>query len=324
MARQSKGARPGRPHEVVEEHRSIHVPTEEPNAAVPDEGAFIELTTVVKKAARTAVEAISAVDFDDLSESRVNQIRVRCASPEVARAIGFLSSVKPRPVEAAAGIVRKDRAITVSVSLNDYLQLDALPLLQDTAEADAASIPVARQLVDELRKFLTAFGDSGILRIELDSGADTSPGELEPTRKLLDTAHKRLVTVVRYLLEAVTDTPPHHVIIEPSGNLDNAPRVLADGSPLTAKNRARRALCVLTLLQDKQPFSVEDFMKLYSGDSSEARKDFNTVARSLRPLLPRFTWTSAQSKRWIKGLRIELRNITRHQVEEFLREFNGQ
>jgi hypothetical protein len=227
-------------------------------------------------------------------------------------------------VEAAKGIVRKDRAITVSVSLHDYLQLDALPLLQDTAEADAASIPVARQLVDELRKFLTAFGAGSVLRIELDSDADASPGELEPTRKLLDTAHKRLVTVVRYLLEAVTDTPPHQVIIEPSGNLDNAPRVLTDGTPLTAKNRARRALCVLALLQDKQPFSVEDFMKLYSGDPSEARKDFNTVARSLRPLLPRFSWTSAQSKRWISGLRVELRNIARHQVDEFLREFHGQ
>lgn len=315
----AKQRRSPSPEQEAEPQRRIHVPEDEPAPAIRTNSTkHMELTPDVKSAAANALDAIRKVDYEALTESRITRLLLRCTDGDAADSLRKRLGIPvARGQSDATGLRPQGRAVTID--LERYLPEVFNELLADVAEGEVASLPVTVELATALRQFVSTFGDAGVVRIQLDDPREHPDSSLEPNRRCLTAAHRMLVRAGQQMLEVISDNPIHQVCIRPSANLMKSMTFTIDGRNVELLSRAQRALCTLALLLPEGPVDCKKFMELYSGDSTDARRDFHTVVRALRPQLPQMDWKATSGRRWISGLQIRS-EASSQQLTKFLEE----
>ena len=301
--------------------RMINIP-EDPlpaTASAPIDSKHIELTPVVKEAAKAALEAIWKVEFDDLAHTGITRLLLRCIDEGAARELRDRLGIPPLEQARAkdAGPQPPDRSVTID--LDRFLPQTFNDLLGDVAEGDVASLPVPNELVTKLQQFVSTFRDARVVRIVLDHPRDEPDPSLEPIRQCVAAAHRALVKAGQRILEVISDNPVHQVRIEPSANPMKPLSFTIDGKSVELLSRAQRALCALALLMPKGPVDIKEFMRLYSGDDSDARRDLHTIFTVLKEWLPRMAWEAAKGIRRMSGIQIRT-DASAAQLTKFLEE----
>ncbi len=301
--------------------RKINIP-EDPlpaSTSAPIDSKHLELNSVVKTAAKAALDAIAKVDFEDLAHTGITRLLLRCIDEGAAEALrnrlGIPPSVRARAKDS--GPRPPDRLVTID--LHRFLPQTFNDLLGDVAEGEFASLPVPNKLVTELQQFVSTFRDARVVRIQLDDPREAPDPSSEPNRRCVDAAHKALVGAGQRMLEVISDNPIHQVRIEPGANPMKPLSFTIDAESVELLPRAQRALCALALLMPKGPVDCKEFMRLYGGDDSDARRDFHTVVRVLSPLLPRMDWEAAKGIRRFSGVQIRT-DASAAQLTKFLEE----
>lgn len=300
---------------AIEPLRSVHVPGISPSP--PSSSKHLELTAVVKEAAIDALDALKKVDLEELADSNVSQVLLRCTNQAAAERLKGRFGIQPTKSKSESPIERAVPERLVTIALADYLPQTFNDILADVAEADIASLEIPANLIEQLEGFIGTFGDSGVLRIQLDHPQEQPDPGLEPIRLSMAAAHKALVNAGQGILEATSDEPVHQVRIEPSGNVMKPLRFSVDGKTVDLLPRNQRTLCVLALLLPNPPVTCDAFMELYSGNKIDSRRDFHTIVRVLKPLLPRLTWNASKGNRYISGLQIHS-DVSTQALKEFL------
>ncbi len=277
------------------------------NASKPESTFHIEITQPVKMAAEKAMAAMAELDFDDLGELGIHSVCLRYTEPGAAESLGVLLDTKANGRE-------------LSLPLERYIPPDFAEHLIDAAETELSSFPVPPETCGKMRAFVDAFSSGSVLRIELNAHPEAPPDRVDQAKKRVWDAHKTLLAVVGLMRDLVRKDALHEVRIAPPTNSVRGLFFVVDGKPLDLKSREQRVLCVLALLMPSQPFSCRDFSKLYNGTDSDAHRDFFTVMRALKRLLPRLGWKSADSKRSVQGLRV-VSEVKKDELEQLLIDF---
>lgn len=301
--------------------RKIHIPEAPLPASTPApiHSKHLELTQVVKEAAKAALDAIAKVDFEDLAHTGISRLLLRCIDEGAAEAMRNRLGIPPsgRARAKDSGPQPPDRSVTID--LHRFLPQTFNDLLGDVAEGDFASLPVPNKLVTDLQQFVATFREGWVVRILLDDPREVPDTDLEPNRRCVFAAHKALVSAGQRMLEVISDSPIHQVRIESAANPMKPLSFTIDGGSVELLPRPQRALCALALLMPKGPVDIKEFMRLYSGDDNDARRDLHTIFTVLKEWLPRMAWKAAKGIRRMSGIQIRT-DASAAQLTKFLEE----
>ena len=306
MGRKPKG-RSGKGSDAKARTRKPESTPSAPTGGPAGPTQHLEITPAVQKAAANAIEAISAIDFDQLGEHGISFVRLVCTTSAAAEAL-------------ATDLNQKSAGREVEAPLLQYLPLPLTDCIIDAAETARISIPVPASLCGAMEGFIRVFGRSEIVRMAVDAADSSLESDVVAFKDVIGTAHRALLHTVELMLSAVTRDPVHELRIEASGNIMKELRFFVDGQEVDLGARTSRALCVLSLLQKEQPFKVDLFMELYSNNTIDARRDFHTIMRAVRKTLPQLKITAKKGTRSVKGVRI-ISRVPEKGLRAFLRVF---